>query len=66
MTAHDTALPVSELRRISAHMGATSALLGAYRFLVENEQREAATLLIRNVNTLQQRAVADVAERTPT
>lgn len=66
MSAVDTALPVSELRRISAHMGATEALLSAFALLNLSGQGEAARLLLRSINTLQQRAVENVMERTPT
>lgn len=55
-----------ELRRISAHMGATEALLSACALLNLSGQGEAARLLLRSINTLQQRAVENVMERTPT
>lgn len=60
-----TERPVLELRRISAHMGATAALLDAYKLLVASGQREAAALIIGKLNTIQQRVVEDVMGRTP-
>lgn len=62
--APTTDLPVRELRRISAHMGATTALLDAAAFLNAHGKQDAAQLLISNVNTLQQRAISNVMERT--
>ena len=59
------AKPLHELRRISAHMGATEAIFRACALLRLSGQHDAATLVLSKINTLQQASVQNVMDRTP-
>lgn len=60
-----TAKPVHELRRISAHMGATEAIFRTCALLRLSGQHDAATLVLSKINTLQAASVQNVMDRTP-